>query len=371
MIKRLYIDRFKTFQNFEWKPESVALLMGRNGAGKTLLFEVLHLLRDLICEELPLLSVFPGTTCTRWDLRKEQKFEIDAAGPEGLFQYQLTIEHDHDRGEVRVATETLHLDGVPLFAFKGGQIQLHKDSGERGPSFPANWRKSGLGAVVPGPANKRLTWFKAWLGGLVVLRPNPARINGRADREDPFLAPDCANFASWYRTLWQERPDEVTQALGALTKVLDGFKGMSIRVDEQRTGWLRASFAGPVGADFQMHFDELSDGQRVLIVLYVVLYTQIEKNRTVAFDEPDNYVSLDEIQPFLLEALDRAQRSDGTQIFVISHHPEYINQIAPADGYTMFRERGGPTRIERFASSEAIPPADIVARGGLLREDES
>lgn len=370
MIERLYIDNYKTFQNFEWKPGSVALLLGRNGTGKTALFEILHLLRDLIGEDLPLLSVFPGSTCTRWDLRKEQRFEIDAAGPEGSFHYRLTVEHDHDRGEVRVAAETLHLDDTPLFTFNDGQIQLYKDSGERGATFSGNWRKSGLGTVVPGSANKRLTWFKQWLSGLVVLRPNPARLGGRADREDPVLAPDCANFASWYRTMWQERPDDVTQAISALTKVIDGFKGVSIRVDEQRTGWLRATFTGPTGADIKMHFDELSDGQRVLIALYVALYTQSEKGRTIGFDEPDNYVSLDEIQPFLLEALDRAQSGRGPQLFIISHHPEYMNQLAPEDGHVVFRERGGPTRIQRFASSEALPPSEIVARGGLRRESE-
>ncbi len=226
MIERLYIDHFKTFQNFEWKPGSVALLLGRNGTGKTALFDVLHLLRELICEEAWLPSVFPGKTCSRWDLRKEQRFELDVSGPEGI----------------------------------------------------------------------------------------------------------------------------------------------SIRVDEQRTGWLRATFASPAGVDFQMSFDELSEGQRVLIVLYVVLYTQMEKGRTIGLDEPDNYVSLDEIQPFLMEALDRAQSGQGPQLFIISHHPEYINQLAPDDGYVMFREQGGPSRVRRFSSSEAIAPSEIVARGGLPRE---
>lgn len=368
MIERLYIDHFKTFQNFEWKPGPVALLLGRNGAGKTALFDVLHLLRELICEEAWLPSVFPGKTCSRWDLRKEQRFELDVAGPEGLFQYRLLVEHDHDRGEVRVVAETLHLDGTPLFTFTAGQVQLYKDSGERGPLYSGNWRKSGLGTVVPGPANRRLTWFKQWLNSLVVLRTNPAMLGGRADREDAFLAPDCANFANWYRTMWQERPEDVTRAIAALTTVLDGFKGISIRVDEQRTGWLRATFASPAGVDFQMSFDELSEGQRVLIVLYVVLHTQMEKGRTIGLDEPDNYVSLDEIQPFLMEALDRAQGGQGPQLFIISHHPEYIDQLAPDDGYVMFREQGGPSRVRRFSSSEAIPPSEIVARGGLPRE---
>lgn len=371
MITRLYIDHFKTFQNFEWKPGPVALLMGRNGAGKTALFDVLYRLRRFICEERPLVEVFPSSTCTRWDLRKEQRIEIDMDGPEGVFQYRLALDHDHGRKLVRVATESLHLDGAPLFTFVSGQMQLYKDSGERGPEFRGNWAKSGLGAVVPGDANNKLTSFKQWLSGLVVVRPNPDRLGARADQEDPILTQDCSNFASWYRTMWQERPDDVLQARDALSKVIDCFKGLSIKVDEERTGWLRATFSGPSGADFQMPLDELSDGQRVLIALYVILYTQVERGRTVAFDEPDNYVSLDEIQPFLMEALDRVQSSRGAQVFILSHHPEIINQLAPEDGHVLFREHGGPTRIQRFSASEAMPAAEIVARGGLPRGDRA
>ena len=91
-----------------------------------------------------------------------------------------------------------------------------------------------------------------------------------------------------------------------------------------------------------------------------------EKKKDRALD----YVSLDEIQPFLLEALDLVQGGCGSQLFVVSHHPEYLNQLAPSDGHVVFRERGGPTRVRRFAESAAIPPAEIVARGGLQREGE-
>lgn len=372
MLRRLYIDNFRTFQNLEWRPGPVALLLGRNGAGKSALFEVLYRVRGLVWGELLLSEVLPSTTCTRWDLRKEQRFEIDVDGSDGTFKYRLLVEHDLDRGENRVIEETLHHGDTTLFTFIAGQIQLYKDSGDRGPTFAGNWRRSGLGMVVPGASNKRLTGFKEWLGGLVVLRPNPANIHGRAEREDPALEPNCGNFASWYRTMWQEHPSDVSQALAALATVLDGFTGLSIRVDEQRIGWLRALFADPGDRnhrrkDISLEFSELSDGQRALIVLYVVLYTQIGTGRTVAIDEPDNYASLDEVQPFLMEALTRVGDSEGSQLFIISHHPGYIDQLAPNDGFVVSREGGGPSRIQRFESSAVLAPSEVVAWGGLSR----
>ena len=368
MLKRLYVDNFRTFQNFEWKPGPIALLLGRNGAGKSALFEVLHLVRALVWDELMLAAVLPSTTCTRWDLRKEQRFELDVAGMGGVFKYRLVIHHDH--GESGIVEETLHFEDTPLLTFIVRQIQLHKDDGSLGATFAGNWRRSGLGMVVPGASNTRLTWFKQWLGGLVVLRPNPASIDGRAEREDPALVPDCGNFASWYRTVWQERPQAANEALAALGRVLDGFTGLSIRVDEQRIGWLRATFVDPTNLkqrrkDISLDFAELSDGQRALIVLYVVLHTQIEAGRTVALDEPDNYASADEVQPFLMEAITRVQDCQGSQLFIISHHPDYIDQLAPDDGFIVSREGGGPSRVRRFESTAALAPSEVVARGGL------
>ncbi|HRI63486.1 MAG TPA: ATP-binding protein [Polyangium sp.] len=367
MIERLYIDNFRTFQNFEWKPGAVALVMGRNGTGKSTLFEVLHLLQALICGEQPVGEMFPSTSLVRWEKRTSQQLELDVRSEAGSFRYRITIEQGKNRGDGRISLETLHLDDTPLFSFKAGQIQLFDDSGKSGPEFAGNSKKSGLGIVVPGPTNQRLTWFKQWLGRLLVLRPDPFLMTGLTPSENSFLWPHASNFANWYRYVLQEHGGKVYRAMEALGKVLDGFQDLSIRVDEQRTGWLRANFLDPNGKGYTLQFDELSEGQRVLILLYIALFTQMDGQRTIAFDEPDNFVSLDEIQPFLMEMLDKALDGTGPQCFIASHHPEYLNQLAPSHGHVLFRERGGQTRIRLFEANEALSASEIVARGGLSR----
>ena len=49
MLKRLFVDGYKCYSDFEMKFEGGAFsfLAGRNGSGKTTLFEVLTLLRDI------------------------------------------------------------------------------------------------------------------------------------------------------------------------------------------------------------------------------------------------------------------------------------------------------------------------------------
>jgi len=92
MLKRVYIDNYKTFQNFSWEPGKVALLMGRNGSGKTALLDVLNGVRSLVCDEVAITDVFRSATRTRWESRNDQTFELDVVSPYGPLSYHLVIQ---------------------------------------------------------------------------------------------------------------------------------------------------------------------------------------------------------------------------------------------------------------------------------------
>ena len=44
-------------------------------------------------------------------------------------------------------------------------------------------------------------------------------------------------------------------------------------------------------------FSEVSEGQRALIALYMLVYCALTPDRTLLIDEPDNFIALAEIQP--------------------------------------------------------------------------
>jgi len=368
MLTQLYVDNYKCLQNLELSFGEVCILMGRNGSGKSAVFEVLHALQRILCQDDKPGDTFHAGTQTRWDDRREQRVELvvrDVSEPAGkdFFVYRLAVEHDPTRGEPRVTSEHLLFCDQTLFEFVEGEMRLFRDDGSAGPTFPGDWRRSGLARVVAGNDNTRLTWFKQWLGRLMVVRPNPATMSGRAPAEDALLAPDLRNFASWYRHLAQENPRVVYEAVSEAAKTLPGLTDLSLRIDEQRTGWLRAKLSAPGARDYVLDFEQLSDGQRVLLALGVILDHQADARRPLALDEPDNYVALAEVQPLLMRALDTALDGSGAQLLVISHHPEFLNQLAPTHGLVFFRDGGGPTRTKAFQSSEALPAAELIARG--------
>ncbi len=118
------------------------------------------------------------------------------------------------------------------------------------------------------------------------------------------------------------------------------------------------------GKSIRISFAQLSDGQRCLICLYAILHFVVAKGETVIIDEPDNFISLREIQPWLMSIEEMADNNDG-QVILISHHPEILNQWAGPYGVQFIRDGAGAVRVEKFKGDpgSALTVAELVARG--------
>jgi hypothetical protein len=80
-------------------------------------------------------------------------------------------------------------------------------------------------------------------------------------------------------------------------------------------------------------------------------------------DEPDNFIALREIQPWLLSAEEAVDEHRG-QLILVSHHPETLNQWAGQYGLRFFREQNGQVRVARFLpEEEGLQPWEVVAKG--------
>jgi predicted ATPase len=361
MIERIFVDNVQCFVNFEWKPGRLALLLGENGSGKTSLNRVLWWVRSLVADEEDVRSCFPSATRTRWDQRLEQRIELDVRIQGVLYSYELLVEQDPDLADqAHIKRETLRVAGALLMSFEAGDLQLHADDGSAGPVFPLHKNRSGLSTIAESRNHKRLTAFKRWLiDDVWLFRPDPRAILGRTDEPARKLEPNLRNFAAWYTTAITQDLDVAFQVREALTQVLPGLE--TLGVDKQRPH-LQVRFKAGPKASYALDFGELSDGQRALIALYVLRHAVVKPGRLVVFDEPDNYVALREIQPWLMEVIEAALTSGGPQVWFVSHHPELLNRLAPSYGTRFFRHEEGPARIEPFKGSPGLSAAEAVAR---------
>ncbi len=371
MISRIYIDNYKCFTNFEYQPGALQLLLGANGTGKTAVFDVVDTLRDFIVSGTTSLSAFPPGTLTAWDRRSEQRFELGLKGQGGEYLYRLTIEQDRATRKNRIKAEDLRFDGGPLYQFDGREAHLFRDNGTPGPVFPFDWSRSAIPTIPARGDNRLLTWFRWRLDRIFVFSPDPLRMTPQSEEELPHPDRWLHQLASWIRHLHLESPEIYEQLAESLRlDVLDNL--MSYRFLDQGEGTRALKFEfnspdsefGRESKSFFLGLDQLSTGQRALVALYTMLHAAVGADLTLCIDEPDNYVALREIQPWLIELTDKV-RDHGGQCLLISHHPELINYLAADCGMRFFREGGGPVRVQPFewAEDDSLRPAEVVARG--------
>ncbi len=364
MLTRLYIDNFRCFVNFEYKPARRQLILGANGSGKSSLLDALLFLRQFtvrgdVFENFPILG-----QRTRWLDQPRQTFELDATLGSDTYAYRLMVEPWGDPQRPRVVSETVNIDRKPIFEFVNGEVRLYNDRLEHKVTYPFDWSRSALATIMERKDNKVLTRFKQWFGSLLCFRLNPFGMAARAEGEQPYVNVDLSNFAAWYRHLVQTDPKRNASMLDSLRESLDGFNFLPFEPMGENVRLLVAEFGHEMGKSTKFAFNELSDGQRCLICLYAILHFVLAQGNTVILDEPENFVSLREIQPWLTAVSDAVDEGRG-QILLISHHPELINQWAPEGGVRFVRDGIGPVRVEEFRGdpTSALSPAELVARG--------
>ena len=357
MIKRLYVDNYKCLVNFELRLHELTLLLGPNGVGKTSVLDVMFALRKLLSGEAKVTDrdAFPTRTLTRWQKRDKQVFEVDVVLEGDELTYRLELLHERPTRRARVALERLESKGKPLFEFQMGEVHLYRDDHSPGPTFGADWAESDLARVPPSHDNTRLTRFLEFMRKVIVCGLYPGSFDTESTTEDAVLKRDAHNFASWYRHLLLERQELVPEFTKALQEVIDGFRGIRMEKVGLDTRALMVMF-DQFDERYELRLDETSDGQRALIALYSLVRPAAGQGYTLFLDEPDNYIALTEIQPWLIGLAD-ACGEEVPQAVLCSHHPELIDYLGSDRGLVFRRESTGDTVVR--------PSNELVVEGGL------
>ncbi len=370
MLTRLYVDNYKCLVNFETRFRELTLLLGPNGVGKTSVLDVVYALRQLLrgVARVTDAEIFPTRTLTRWQSRPLQVVELDVALEDEagtiLLTYRLEIEHEMESRSARILRERLSSKSGPLFDFDLGEVQLYSDNHSEGPLFRADWTESALARVAPTSDNHQLTRFLDFFRKILVCALHPRGFAAESASEDALLHRDGHNFTAWYRHLVQERQDLVPDYILALRDVIDGFQGIRLEKVGQETRAFLVAFE-EFGKRIELRLDELSDGQRALIAIYALIHVTAAQGYTLLLDEPDNFIALPEIQPWLM-ALSDACGEHVLQAILCSHHPELIDYLGSDRGLLLGRETSGVITARPLDASQAeggLKLSELVARG--------
>jgi energy-coupling factor transporter ATP-binding protein EcfA2 len=351
MIKRLYVHNFRCFENFEFKvgDMSSALLIGKNGAGKSTVAATLRLLQSIgrgvnRAKELVIEKDF---SCGRTSV--PIRFEIEVLLGNDSYFYSLAFELPENFKELRVLDERLEVAGKTIYSRNQAQVTLPSNAPERGGAkFSVDWHLIALPIIQEQSKTDPLKIFKSWLAKMVILAPIPSHMSSNSTDETLMPDADGSNLGDWLSGLLSQYPaaySTINDYLVSVMRDIQEFRNEPVAKDAKRMVVIFASEK----AQLQLSFDDLSDGEKCFFLCAVILAANKAYGPLFCFwDEPDNYLSLSEVGSFIVAL--RKAFNNGGQIIVTSHNEEAIRKFSSDNTWVLDRKNHlEPTLIRLLA----------------------
>lgn len=366
MLKRIYVDNFRCLVDFELCFDDIHLFLGPNGAGKSTVFEVLRKIQAFVSRAEEVAEVFEPHDLTRFMNSPQQTFELEIEGNGGRYKYELAIRHEQANREASLAYERLSFNDQPLLKFESGAGQLYLDDQQKSVTIPGQFSLSAVAFFASEPYSK-LTWFKERMMRFMIVKVIPPIMEPESSQQQAQPSSKMENFISWYRYVSKDssKARQITDALKEVFEDFDSFK--FVKAGEQHRVLNVRFVNGSNGhKPIEYRFGEIADGDRALIALYSLIHYARFSDVTLCIDEPENFLALAEIQPWLMELYDFCS-DDELQTLLISHHPDLIDFLALSRGYWFERDNDTPTRARRLTDDDSggFPMSKLVARGWI------
>jgi predicted ATPase len=366
MIRRLYVHNFRCLENFELpiKGQSSVLLIGKNGAGKTTVGLALEILQRIARGTNRVDELVKPKDLARGRADVPMRFEIEIELRNAIYEYVLAFEFPKGFKELRVLEERLTVDGAPIFTREVAQVHLPKSWDESEARFRIDWHLVALPIVQERSSEDPLSFFKRWLERMLILRPIPSMILGDSTRETLQPNVQVSDFGAWFSGLIAYAPAAYAEIDAYLKIVMPDLQDIKNPETGKDSRSLIVQFCNEVGT-LSLPFEDLSDGEKCFMISALVLAANKAYDKVLCFwDEPDNYLAIDEVGHFVLK-LRQAFKSGG-QFIATSHNAETIRSFSE-ENTLLLRRRNHlePTHIRPL--SELQIQGDVV--GALIRGD--
>jgi predicted ATPase len=353
MIQRFYVNNYRSLENFELPVSglSSALLIGKNGAGKSSVGSALEILQQIgrgkntVGDLLALRDMSHGRA--EVPVRLELEVEITKV----RYEYKLAFELAKGAKELRVAEESLTIAGKAWFTRTEGSVVLLSDAESR--SEPVSLSLDGNVVWLPLMFAPSLTdplyIFQQWLARMIILRPLPSLIMGDSNEESLYPTPGVLNLGDWWSGLLAHAPAAYARIDASLKLLMPDLKDIKNPVVGKDSRSLTVQFEWQKAAS-SLPFELLSDGEKCMVIWALAMAANEAYGPLLCFwDEPDNYLALSEIANFATDL--RRAFQDGGQFIATSHNAEAIRQFSDDNTFVLFRRNHlEPSQIRSLAS---------------------
>lgn len=359
MLQRLYLHNFRCLENFELtlKEMPSALLIGKNGSGKSTIARGLEVLQSIGRGINRVKELLSSKDFARGRSDVPMRFEIEVLLDNKLYKYVVAFELPENFRELRVFEEEFLVAGEIIYSRKKAEVNLHANYRNSEAQFFVDWHLVALPVIQERSLTDPIHIFKTWLARTIILAPIPSLMTG--DSSDETLEPkrDGSNLGEWLSGLLSRYPAAYTQVDRYLREVMPDLKDFLNEVIGKDAKSTMVRFEQN-NADLSVSFKDLSDGEKCFFLGAVVLAANQFYGPLFCFwDEPDNFLSISEVGHFVLSL--RRCFKNGGQILATSHNPEAIRKFSDENTFVLDRKSHLEPTIVR-------PLRDLSIRGDLI-----
>ncbi len=348
MFKRIYVHNFRCLENLSLPlgDSSSALLIGKNGSGKSTVSFALELLQNVargtnrVGQLVKPKDFFLGRSDA------PMRFEVDVELDARLYQYSLALELPPGFKELRVLSERLTVAGQPIYARDHARVSLARTSQDTKAEFGIDWHLVALPIIQERSEDDPVLLFKRWLARSIIIAPIPSLISGESSGDTLEPRRDVQNLGAWFAGLIAHSPRAYTTIDEYLKgDVMSDFWDVKNPIIAGETRSLSLQFRHE-GSSQTLPFASLSDGEKCFFICAMALAANAAYGPLFCFwDEPDDHLAINEVGHFI-NALRRSFENRGGQVLMTSHNSEAIRRFSDENTLVLHRESHlEPTRV--------------------------
>lgn len=351
MLKRIYVDNYLCFVDFELIPGQREVLAGDHGTGRSSLFRLMEQIRSFVLSSPDdgggrVWDAFSYESCTGWQNRPVQTFEVELEQDGERYLYRLQVAHaNNDEFQTRVVKEELHHGGQVVFSFSDGEGRLPAADGSFTKLYKTDGERSALAMALSTTNDERLRGFRDWWMDTLWQAQVGSYDLRDLDGESARPGTHFYNFAPWVRYITRTNPQQLANLNAELATILVGFE--RLEVGEGQWGErLQVAYSGPNGdASASYNYDNVSHAESVIIQLYALIHLAEPPFGVLWVSAPRAAIRAAVLRRWLERALQRANEL-SIQLLVNVTDPEVYGDV-PGAGVTLFeRPKGGRVQMK-------------------------
>lgn len=358
VIRRFYIHNFRCLENFELSlaGQSSVLLIGKNGSGKTTVGLALETLQKIARGTNQVGDLLNPRDFSGGRPDAPMRFEIDIQLGGKTYAYVVAFEMLPRANYLAVSEERLSVDGQPRFTRSKTPMGSNGGKPENSAGLVIDWiglQLVALPLVQELSEQDPLFIFKQALRRMLILRPQPNLIKGESEKDTLEPSGDLNDLGAWFAGLLAFAPSAYRRIDEFMRQMIPDLKDIKNPVVGPHFRRLEVQFS-PEDGRLTVPLSDLSDGEKCFLICGLVLASNEAYGPLICFwDEPDNYLAINEVGDFLMEL--RRGFQAGGQFIATSHNPEAIRQFSDENTLVLYRKNHlEPTQMRPLSELEVV-----------------